>query len=375
MLSIKTKTKICTLFVVLMLFSIPQINASSDNTEKAISILSNVYCFDLTKYDTKIDINVNNSVSNFGDMIQQSMRYTLTSGKNNVSADVNFVGDSLWYCNVDIEGNPIYSKTLSTNLIEQTKTTLQRYRAFVAQNGKSDGYLTQMEALLNQVTELKETSVVSGNVRLNITMYSTRFSNIPLQYFNWYYTENGVDSISMRVSFGYIDGVLTSIKDTWNLFSIGQSDSISQEEAETIAFGAAKNFDLEFRSENGSTYSVKVDLSDVTIKSELSMQQRDSKISALYPLWNVQFWFNGKPHGSQVRGIEVCVWGDTKEVELCQAIVVLGGEDPSQYEASDGNAVSNEPFPLGNVAIVSTVGLVVALAVVGIAIKRKHGKQ
>ncbi|XHH09798.1 MAG: hypothetical protein ACFCUE_04000 [Candidatus Bathyarchaeia archaeon] len=375
MKSFKPKTKIFVhLIVALMLASIlqaTQANTSLDNTEKAIPLLSNVFCFDLSKYDIKLDINVNNSDSNFGDAIQQSTHYTLTSRNGNVSADVNFVGDSLWYCNVRIRGDAIYSQTPSTDLIEQSKRVLQSYRSFVTQNGKSDSYLSEMEALLNQVKELKETSITSENIRLNITMYPTRVSNIPLQFFDWYYTENGVDSSSIRVSFSYTDGVLTSIKDTWKLFSVGSSDSISQAEAESIALSVAKNYTLEFRSENDSVNSEKADLSDVTIKSELSMQQRSDKDSALYPLWAVQFWFNGRPHGNQILGIEVCVWGDTKEVELCQAIVVLGGEDPSQSE----NSAGNEAFPTSTIALVSAVGIIVALAGVGITVKRKHGKQ
>jgi hypothetical protein len=93
-----------------------------------------------------------------------------------------------------------------------------------------------------------------------------------------------------------------------------------------------QNYNLEFRSEDGSTFTEKADLSDVTIKSELSMQQRSDSDTAVYPFWDVQFWFNGNPHGSQILGVEVGVWGDTKEVELCKAIVVLGEENPVQSE-------------------------------------------
>jgi hypothetical protein len=176
------------------------------------------------------------------------------------------------------------------------------------------------------------------------------------------------------VGIDYTDGVLTSISDTWNLYSVGSSETISQEEAEAIAYVAAQNYDLEFIAENGSIYTEKADLSDVTTKAELSMQQRSDSDSALYPLWDVEFWFNGRPHGSQVRGVEVGVWGDTKEVELCQAIVVLGGDDPSQSETSDGVVTGDGSFPLGTNAVISAVSITVALATVGIAVKRKQRK-
>lgn len=91
--------------------------------------------------------------------------------------------------------------------------------------------------------------------------------------------------------------------------------------------------------------------------------------------WNVQFWFNGKPHGSQILGVEVGVWGDTKEVEFCKAIVVLGEENPLQPNTTGNNATVNEEIPLSTPAIVSATVVIIVLAGIGIAVKRKRNKQ
>jgi hypothetical protein len=367
------KTKMFTLMLITaLLFStvsfMPTVLAA-DNSEKVLSLLSDVFSIDLSQYNVTLRVTEPQDGQSF-------VSYTLESDVCSLSAGSLFIGDSFKYCNLHInKGSPTYTQEPSTDIIEQSKTILQRYRTFVTQNGDSDSYLSQMEDLLNQVTESTATSITEDNMCLNITCYTARVSETPLQTVRWFYVENGIETIKKAVTLEYTDGVLTSLRDTWNLYSVGSSDSISQEAAEAIAYEAAQNYDIEFFAKDGSVYTERADVSDVTTKTTVSLQQRSNDSDALFPYWAVQFWFNGSLHGSQVRGIEVCVWGDTAMVESCNTIVVLGGEDPSQSETSGGTVAGNDMFPLGMVAIVSAVGLVIALATVGIAVKRKHSKQ
>lgn len=379
------KTKIISLFFLATLLCpiisfIPSAMAAANNSEKTLSLLSNVFNIDLSKYTIKLDRVTEHSTTDYGSNVtRQSVSYTLKSDDSIVSAESLFIGDLLKYCNLYIDkGDPIYTQKPSADLLEQSKNVLQRYCFFAGQNGASDSYLSylsSMAILLNQLSELKTTSITAGNIRLNVTVYQARASNTPLQTFEWFYLENGVEVSKKAVTLDFTDGVLTSIRDTWNLYSVGSTESISQSEAEAIAYAAAQNYALEFRYENGSTYSEKADLSNVTTQVKFSMEQRSGEDSALYPFWDVQFWFNGRPHGSQVRGIEVGIWGDTKEVKLCQAIVVLGGEDPSQSETSDGTVAGNEAFPISIIAVASVAGLIVALVAVGLVVKKKRNKQ
>jgi len=366
------KTKMYTLILITaLLFStisfMPTVVAI-DNSEKALSILSDVFGLDLSHYNVTLRVTEPQTG-------QSAVVYTLESDDSVVSAHSLFIGDSFEYCNLYIDkGSPVYIQESSTDLLEQSRTVLQRYRSFVTQNGKSADYIFQMQELLNHVSEPKTTSITEGNMRLNITMYQARGLDTPLQTFQWFYVDNDIEASRKSVTLSYTEGILTSLSDSWNLYSVGSSASITQEEAESIAYKAAQDYNIEFLAEDNSTYTEKADVSDVTTKVTVSMQQRSAD-EALFPYWDVQFWFNGRPHGSQVRGIEVCVWGDTKQVESCKPIVVLGGEDPSQSLPSDGNVAGNDVFSFNTVAIVSAVGLVVALAAVGIAVKRKHDKQ
>ena len=65
------------------------------------------------------------------------------------------------------------------------------------------------------------------------------------------------------------------------------------------------------------------------------MTKRNS--TALYPLWTVNFYFNKIYYGAY--GIQVGLWGDTKEVFYCESLITLGnsgGESPT-------TAPSNSP--------------------------------
>ncbi len=368
------KTKMFTLILITaLLFStisfMPTVVATDNSEKKVLSLLSDVFALDLSHYNVTLKVTELQTG-------QSAVVYTLESDDSVVSAHSLYMCDSFKYCILyNDKGNPVYTQEPSAGIIEQSKVILQRYRTFVTQNGDSDSYLSQMENLINQVTDSEATSITEGNMCLNITCYTARVSETPLQTVRWFYVENGIETIKKAVTLEYTDGVLTSISDSWNLYSVGSSDSISQEAAEAIAYEAAQNYDVEFFAEDGSVYTERADVSDVTTKATVSLQQRSNESDALFPYWDVQFWFNGSPHGSQVRGIEVGVWGDTKQVESCKPIVVLGGEDPSQSETSGDTVAGNEVFPIGTVAIVSAVGLVVVLVAVGIAVKRKHGKQ
>lgn len=300
---------------------------------------------------------------------------------------MNFVGESFWYCNLQIKGKPIYTQTESANVLDQSKSVIQRYQAYVAQYTRSDtSYVSSMASMLNTVSELKSTSVTAGNTKLNISVTATRISNIPKQTFKWFYTENGIDVTRKAVTFTYTDGMLTSISDTWNLYSIGSLNSISKEEALNIAWSQAQNLKLQFISENGSIYEIKPDLSNVTTDVSFSMQPRNNTV-LLCPSWIVTYWF-AKPYG-QNHGIEVGIWGDTKEVVFCNPLVILGGSDTSgsttQASPNDGlrigsvpsgtstsQASSNDGLPVNALLIISAgASLIVAIAGAGIIIKKR----
>lgn len=60
----------------------------------------------------------------------------------------------------------------------------------------------------------------------------------------------------------------------------------------------------------------------------------------LYPLWHFIFYFN-KPIGDTV-GVEVGVWGDTKEIAYSQDYGYLGGPIPTATPQATNEQTSNK---------------------------------
>jgi hypothetical protein len=109
------------------------------------------------------------------------------------------------------------------------------------------------------------------------------------------------------------------------------------------------------------------------------MQPRNNT-GLLCPSWIVTYYF-AKPYG-QNYGIEVGIWGDTKEVVFCKPLVILGGSDPSGTSTSPSQttppsqASPNDGLPVNALLIISAgAGLIVALAAVGIVVKKRRNKQ
>ncbi len=367
---IVTKTAALSILI-LLLVSFSQVAIvfpASNNQDKSLAIMSNVFCLDLSKYTVILNGTSDHSNSVFGPNVnQQSLLYTLVSGDNIISADLNFVGDYFWYCNLDIKGKPIYTQEQSVNVLDQSKSVMQRYQTYASQHtGLSTSYISSMASMLDTISELKSTDVTVGNMKLDISLTSTRISNIPTQTLKWFYTEKDVDITRKAITLRYTDNVLTSISDTWNLYSIGNLNSLSKEEILNIAWSKAQNLTLQFISENGTTYEIKPDLSNVTTDVTFSLQPRNN--TELYPSWIVTYYF-AKPYG-QNHGIEVGIWGDTGQVVFCKPLVILGESDPSE---STKQPTLNDDLGINTLlAIIAGTGLIVIITTVGIIIKKRR---
>jgi hypothetical protein len=245
----------------------------------------------------------------------------------------NFVNGNLWYCTLNvIKGKPIYAPTVSTDVITQSKNILSKYQSFATQNYAGDtSYISLAENMLDDVSELKNTVLTSSEAKMEIQnrietstnsknqIHALQFSQIKL-----YFSKDGSDYPSKGLSLQFLNGSLSDVCDTCSIIYIGAPNVLSRQEALDMAWTAANNFNLSFISENGSTYEVKPDLTNATVEDiHLSYTLRNS--TQLHPLWFIYIFFNQSINGDY--GIQVSIWGDTKEVYNCQALTTLGTPD------------------------------------------------
>ena len=232
-----------------------------------------------------------------------------------------------------------------------------------------------MASSVNTAASLKSNSVTTSNAKLNITEWSPMLSNITMETVKYFYSENGLDADLKAITLEYTNGVLTSISDTWNYYSIGSAQSISKDEALNIAWSQAQKLTLSFTSDNNFTSEITPDLSNVTTVVNFSMQPKDNT-TALYPYWHITYYF-AKPY-YQDYGIEVAIWGDTQQVISCHPLVMLDGSNlsgSSNPVTSTAQASANHGS-LANTLLMACLiaGFIIVISTAGIAIRKRRNK-
>ena len=313
--------------------------------DKSMSLIRGVYGIDLSKYQVIVNASgtVNTGVSTFGPgVIKECGDFTLVNSESTLYFDFRFVNGNLWYCTLDIiKGSPIYVPTLPTDIIAQSKIMLSNYQTFATQNYAGDtSYISSAENMLNNVSELKNTQVNSSDAKMEIKDsahtsldYKNETNTTQFSQINLYFSHDGVDYPQKTLSLHFLNGNLYDFCDTWSIISIGAPNVLSR--AEALELAAAKNLNLSFNSENGSTYEVKPNLTNATV-NDIHLSYTNMNSTELHPLWFIYIFFNQSINGDY--GIQVSIWGDTKEVYSCQALTTLGTPDiPSTSLSSDSH--------------------------------------
>ncbi len=380
------KKKIVTLFVALFaLLSLTCLNTLAGSSapviddkaidQKSIAIMYGIYDIDVSKYEVMVNASGTNNreftVFGPGGVLQFG-HYTLVSSESIVYVNLEFVNGYLWYCTLtNIKGKPIYNPTVSADVINQSKNILSKYQTFAAQNYAGDtSYVNTANDMLNDVSELKTTNLTSTYAKMEIKNTEKSFplsknqsSYMQTSTVRFFFSSNGVDYARRGLFLGFINGSLDYFSDTWNLISVGSPNLLSRQEALDLAWTTANNFNLSFISQNGSIYYVKPDLTNATIDASLSYTLRNS--SELYPLWNIYYYFAKPVHGDY--GIQVAIWGDTKEIMDCQSMTTLGTPDtPSPSSSNSQNIIPN------NLVWIALAGTALAIAAAVLIVWKVH---
>ncbi len=379
--------------------------------EKLPAFLTDVLGLDLTQYNITNEGFSVSYPSRFGGVVKEEhLSFTLNFNDYKTTVGSVFNNGFPWIQIRPLNGSLFYKTQPSKDSLVEVRNIIQRYQIFAAKYGINTVDTTAALNLLSSIPDMPQASegsnfngmsdlalanATSDDMKLEITQTSVAF----------WYTANGVDVKNryFGINFGY--GAF-HFWDSWNLYHVGSFSSITQDEAQAIALDAAKNLmaTQPLGTEHGPelinvTWSSLVDAGMLMISGQ-SHNFTDMPIApsdnfyngnvtrdplGLYPLWQFVFYFN-QSYGDEM-GVQVGVWGDTREIAYCDTYGFLGSWPPSSNpipESTDNSTqtskptdnstetsepASQEPFPWLTVAAVSAV---VAAVVAAAAIYLKN---
>jgi hypothetical protein len=198
----------------------------------------------------------------------------------------------------------------------------------------------------------------------------------------WIYSENGIDAPMKCLSLEITETETTKIcfADTWGLYTVA-STGASKSEVTNIAWVAAKNYNLTAVGIDNSTVTLCHGWSNRT-ETALSMvpgQIYNNSLNAavkfatmgsavreplsLYPLWQYVFYFDASIDGA--IGIQVGVWGDTKEVAYCSTFGYYG--EPTTVLLTPEPTTAPESPANGTTIVIVLIAIACVSALVAIS--------
>jgi hypothetical protein len=276
-----------------------QLLSWSTGTDDALRFLRDVVQVDVSQYDATLLSNSVESRADLGGVIEQILRYSLTSSDSKFDVVFRFRNNQLSrYQVILVEGSPIYSKAQPYDVLGSATGVLQRLASY-----EDAPYLANMSSVLASLNTAENAEITDGNTKLNVSLSGNNDEVL------WLYTENGVDFSPKSLSLVYEDGVLKELTDGWFLFKIGSTEvQVTSEEAIGIARNAAKGFTWTGDGQVVSSFTVL----DKPVLAVFHPTQRDQPL-ALVPFWQVTLYLD-KIYPGGVNRLIVGIWADTGKV-------------------------------------------------------------
>jgi hypothetical protein len=313
--------------------------------DKLQDFLSEVVAIDLTKYNVTNIGSSSNYPSYYGGLVkEEGISFNLESDQSKVSVQGTFYNGFICQATFyPMQGSIVYLQPPSTSALDESRKLLERYRTFANNCGLDSSHVTLALNMLssvnvsdpnpalytlNNIAGFVPSVTISGNMKQETTETGVK----------WTYTEKGVNMPNkcLTIDFG---GNELLFADTWNLYTVGCFSVVSEDEAKSVGWEAAENYDLVLVDENGTLFSVHPDWTNMTFEIALNMipgqiykrLPEDNFVDpgnvtrdplALYPLWQMVFYFH--ENIGDVVGVQVGVWGDSEEVAYISEYGYLG---------------------------------------------------
>lgn len=405
--------KMSAVAIILLILAVPLLQTSRASTvnsatrDKMTAFLSDVIGLDLTKYNiTNENYGFNYPPYYDSNVKEEHLTLDLVSDEGIISVMCMFLNgfNGGIFVYAPTNGSMIFKHQPSTNALDESKNILQRYQTFAQNYDIDTSHVTQALTLLSNATRAASSSAnlhtfnniagfvpsvtTAGNIKQETTQTGVK----------WIYTDKGVDMPNKCIAIDFGANEL-HFADTWNLYTIGCFSVISEDEAKGIGWEAAKNFNLTLIGENDTLFSVQPELSnmaDVALRmipgQIYNRDHEDHFVNpsnatrdplALYPLWQMVFYFNENIGGTV--GIQVGVWGDTKEIAYINEYGYLGGSgatptvpteastptEPSAIPSATSAKPENSNPPLNMYLIAGATAIAMAVAVAAVALKKR----
>ena len=366
------KTIVTTILLLLIVFSLFQFSVASSteltDKENAVAFLKDVVGLDISKYNITIayyqkypttlpEINAYYAEAN----------YIFEAPGSKIEASCHFRNNTLTSLSLnELVGSMLFAQPQPKDLLSAAKELIQKYQTY---SGAS--YLQTMRNMLDPVKEINPITVISDNIKLEIS------TNEPFTYIKWLYTANGIDVQRKGLSFSFQNGSLMDFGNTWDFYTVVNTDLIlSRDDAVRIAKEHAQNYSWKVNNITVSGFKIL----DSPTTAEFSMQPREG--NTLYPWWNIQLYLD-KVYPGMVGSIQVGLWADTEEITNIEAISNGGSVTTNDLSLSTTSLPSAQqhdisPLPesqlnMVNICIIvaAVASITMALAVVVIKRKRK----
>jgi hypothetical protein len=392
----KTKIYAIVLFALFAFSFIPIFTASAADSspiaeEKLQAFLTDVLGIDLVRYSIIQKDSGSEYPSELGGVVlEEGAAVIYNSTENQFYVNIEFRNGYIHSFHLySVRGSLIYQQP-STSVVAETRNILERYKIYAEKYeidtvhiisalsllGKaSDAPASETTSNLNGISNFNTIEEISGNMIMTAKEAQIRFGPV----------FNGKDLRTGGMGIQFYDEKLI-FYDDWGLYTVACSSSITEEEAKAIALDEAKNYKITLMRDDGSSFEVVPDWSNPRIEIGLDMipgqnfnTELNNEINSvnsgstsrdplgLYPFWGATVYFT-KPINN-IDGVQVGIWGDTKEIAYVHTSGHLGSSGTSG-DTSDTNQ-NPEPFNIALVITMAAVATAMVSAVAFVAVKKE----
>jgi hypothetical protein len=315
---------VCILLFVAGIIKLPNNNSEVNQVEKEATLekalaIAELIGVDVSKYNVKSDSYHQGLFLNI--LPEEHVEYIFESPENNLTVSYSFIKGNLHSLTTNIGGRPQINRRM-TNNFENAQNFLDKYQSF---SGVS--YYVEMLSMLKDVKPDEDITKTSGNIKLQVTQVRN------ITEIRWTYIEKDVEVPVKCVALYFEQGFLKYFVDKWNIYKIGSNKIVlSEQEAIDIAKNQAQDYTWSTRT-NGEDTQVKLTEVNIVgvIETQLNFENypetkeaRSGDPFTLYPSWRVQLNLD-EIYPSNVYGLDVRIWADTKEVYITQTMTKFGG--------------------------------------------------
>jgi hypothetical protein len=236
---------------------------------------------------------------------RQTADLTLFSILGSFRARCSFVNDRLQQILITDGAGEVAVNSKADSLMGEVKDFLSRYQVYTQNN-----FYGSLNSMLGGVSANDNVSKISGNVKLDVTVYNEgRFD------FVWTYVDvAGVEAPVKNVALSFENGGLKCFTDNWQFYTVAESPVISREQAVELALNVSDSFALTSVDSDGANFT----FSDFKVASVgdpaiVYLNFRDANSArtndpfTLYPSWYVPLGFD-KVYLEDATGLYVRLW-------------------------------------------------------------------